>query len=106
MGLNTCRIIWGGLRARDLDVFDELGILVQQEHYGAVAMADTAEMPSRFDHSIAGVIRRDRNHPSIVLWCLLNEINAGLSTSARRRQPPAGKIPRRHACRVAQQRRL
>jgi hypothetical protein len=77
MGLNTCRVIWGGLRARDLDVFDELGILVQQEHYGAVAMADTPEMPGRFDQSIGGVIRRDRNHPSIVLWCLLNEISAG-----------------------------
>jgi hypothetical protein len=77
LGLNTCRVIWGGLRARDLEVFDELGILVQQEHYGAVAMADTPEMPGRFDQSIAGVIRRDRNHPSIVLWCLLNEINAG-----------------------------
>ena len=77
MGLNTCRVIWGGLRARDLEVFDELGILVQQEHYGAVAMADTPEMSGRFDQSIAGVIRRDRNHPSIVLWCLLNEINAG-----------------------------
>jgi hypothetical protein len=77
MGLNTCRVIWGGLRARDLDLFDELGILVQQEHYGAIALADTAEMPGRFDASLAGVLRRDRNHPSIVIWCLLNEISAG-----------------------------
>jgi hypothetical protein len=77
MGLNTCRIIWGGLRARDLDLFDEMGILVQQEHYGAIQMADTPEMPGRFDASLAGVLRRDRNHPSIVIWCLLNEISAG-----------------------------
>lgn len=77
MGLNICRIIWGGLRARDLDVFDELGILVQQEHYGAVHMADGPAMPRRFDDSIGGVIRRDRNHPSIVIWGVLNEILDG-----------------------------
>ena len=77
MGLNICRIIWGGLRARDLDVFDELGVLVQQEHYGAVHMADGPAMPRRFDDSIGGVIRRDRNHPSIVIWGVLNEILDG-----------------------------
>jgi len=77
MGLNICRIIWGGLRARDLDVFDELGILVQQEHYGAVHMTDGPGMPRRFDDSLGGVIRRDRNHPSIVIWGVLNEILDG-----------------------------
>jgi len=77
MGLNNFRIIWGGLRARDLDVFDEMGILVQQEHYGAQHFGPddgSPEMNRRFDDSISGVIRRDRNHPSIVIWCLLNEI--------------------------------
>ena len=39
MGLNTIRVIWGGLRVRDLDVFDELGMLVQQEHYGGIQIA-------------------------------------------------------------------
>ena len=74
MGLNTIRIIWGGLRARDLDLFDEMGILVQQEHYGATRMTPTPELGRRFDDSISGVIRRDRNHPSIVMWCLMNEM--------------------------------
>ena len=73
MGLNTIRVIWGGLRARDLDLFDELGILVQQEHYGAIQIVPSPELPRRFDASFSGVIRRDRNHPSIVIWCLLNE---------------------------------
>jgi len=77
MGLNTIRVIWGGLRARDMDLFDELGILVQQEHYGAIGLPDTPEVLDRFDQSIAGVVRRDRNHPSIVIWCLSNEIIAG-----------------------------
>jgi hypothetical protein len=74
MGLNSIRVIWGGLRARDLDVFDEMGILVQQEHYGAFWMTPSPEFGRRFDASISGVIRRDRNHPSIVIWGLLNEM--------------------------------
>ncbi len=73
MGINTIRVIWGGLRARDLDLFDEMGLLVQQEHYGAIQMTPTPELERRFDASFSGVIRRDRNHPSIVIWCLLNE---------------------------------
>lgn len=74
MGLNTIRVIWGGLRARDLDVFDELGMLVQQEHYGAIQIAPSTALSRRFDASLSGVMRRDRNHPSIVIWCLLNEM--------------------------------
>ena len=77
MGLNTIRVIWGGLRARDLDVFDEMGVLVWQEHYGSTWINPTPELDRRFDASLSGVIRRDRNHPSIVIWCLLNESGMG-----------------------------
>ena len=77
MGLNMIRVIWGGLRARDMDLFDEMGILVQQEHYGAHRISPGPEMGRRFDESIGGVIRRDRNHPSIVIWTLLNESGIG-----------------------------
>ena len=77
MGLNMIRVIWGGLRARDFDLCDEMGILVQQEHYGAFKIAPGPNMERRFDDSIAGVIRRDRNHPSIVIWTLLNESGIG-----------------------------
>ena len=73
MGINTIRVIWGGLQARDLDVFDELGLLVIQEHQGSTWMAPSPELGRRFDASLSGVIRRDRNHPSIVMWGLLNE---------------------------------
>ena len=74
MGMNIIRIIWGGLRARDLDVFDELGVLVQQEHYGGIQITPSPELTRRFDASVSGMIRRDRNHPSIAIWCLLNEM--------------------------------
>jgi hypothetical protein len=77
MGLNIIRVIWGGLRARDLDLFDEMGIMVQQEHFGGVWMAPSPDLERRFDASVSGMIRRDRNHPSIAIWCLLNEIMDG-----------------------------
>ncbi len=74
MGLNMIRLIWGGLRSRDLDLFDELGIMVQQEHFGGIHMAPSPELGRRFDASISGMVRRDRNHPSIVMWGVMNEI--------------------------------
>jgi len=84
MGFNIARITCGAaLPARQLDLFDELGLLVCEEHFGADSsdskkrMAETAQLEKRWDRSIAAVIRRDRNHPSIVLWSLLNEVKDG-----------------------------
>jgi hypothetical protein len=34
-------------------------------------------MEERWDYSLAAVIRRDRNHPSIVMWGMLNEVKEG-----------------------------
>ena len=78
MGLNAVRGLWGGLRARDLDLFDELGILLVQEHNGSIQMQDSPQLEERFLHSMTSMIRRDRNHPSVVAWCLLNEMWAGV----------------------------
>ncbi|MFN9915668.1 MAG: glycoside hydrolase family 2 TIM barrel-domain containing protein, partial [Pirellulaceae bacterium] len=49
-------------------------MLVQQEQYGAIQIAPSSAISRRFDASLSGVMRRDRNHPSIVIWCLLNEM--------------------------------
>ena len=34
-------------------------------------------MERRWDLSLAAVIRRDRNHPSVVMWGMLNEVKEG-----------------------------
>ena len=56
-----------------LERCDEAGVLVYQEHYGSWQLEDSPNMKSRWNASISEVIRRDRNHPSLVLWGLLNE---------------------------------
>ncbi len=77
MGFNAIRITCGAALPRQLDLIDEMGLLVCEEHFGAREMAESPLLEERWDRSIAGVIRRDRNHPSIVMWSLLNEVKDG-----------------------------
>ncbi len=79
MGFNCVRFIWGGATRAQLDLCDEIGLMVYEESNASQYMEDTPQMAGRFDHSVAELIRRDRNHPSIVIWGLMNEApdNAG-----------------------------
>ncbi len=77
MGFNIVRITCGPSLPRQLDIFDELGLLAFEEHYGARFVEGSPLMEQRWDDSLAAVIRRDRNHPSIVMWGLLNEVEDG-----------------------------
>ncbi len=90
LGFNFVRIPFGCPNPRVLDIYDELGILVQQEHYGCWQMSDYGEykypkpaifkdlLLNRFENSIRGVIRRDRNHVCLVIWGILNELPDGI----------------------------
>jgi hypothetical protein len=85
LGFNFVRIPFGCPNAQILDIYDELGIMVQQEHFGCWQMGDYGEykypkpadnekfLVKRFERSLNEVIMRDRNHASIVMWGLLNE---------------------------------
>ncbi|MCP4641087.1 MAG: glycoside hydrolase family 2 [bacterium] len=78
MGFNMVRFICGGATQEQLDLCDEIGLLVYDESYASwYEMVDTPQMTERFDRSLAGVMRRDRNHPCVVIWGLLNEITDG-----------------------------
>jgi hypothetical protein len=66
-----------------LDLADELGLLIQSEpalHLGqgfkgleALAIRETAEM-----------VRRDRNRPSVAIWCMVNEEQTGTGEVVRK----------------------
>jgi hypothetical protein len=77
MGFNCIRFIWGGSTRRQLDLCDEMGLLVYQESSASNPMEGSPQMAERFDRSVRELIRRDRNHPSIVFWGLLNEAPDG-----------------------------
>ncbi|MFH0760306.1 MAG: glycoside hydrolase family 2 TIM barrel-domain containing protein [Bacteroidota bacterium] len=74
MGFNTIRFIWGGAQPYQLDLCDEIGLMVYNESYASSGMDSTSDMAQRFERSQLGMIHRDRNHPSVIIWGLLNEI--------------------------------
>ncbi|MEI6071694.1 MAG: sugar-binding domain-containing protein [Verrucomicrobiae bacterium] len=77
MGFNTVRFLpFAGARAH-LDLCDELGLMVMQQSSSSWLMDNSPAMPERFDRSLFGIIRRDRNHPCVALWYLLNETHDG-----------------------------
>ena len=73
MGFNTIRFIWGGAQPYQLDLCDEIGLMVYNESFASQGLDSSSVMFERFDRSQLGMIRRDRNHPSVVIWGLLNE---------------------------------
>lgn len=65
-----------GKRAQ-LDMADELGLLVYEESYASWMLSDSPQLAERFDRSLTGMVLRDRNHPSVAMWGLLNETGPG-----------------------------
>ncbi|MCY3019578.1 MAG: glycoside hydrolase family 2 [Planctomycetota bacterium] len=74
MGFNMIRFIWGGAERYQLDLCDEIGLMVYEESFASWPMADSPKLAERWERSISELIRRDRNHPSVVIWGLLNEV--------------------------------
>nr|MCU0876133.1 hypothetical protein [Pirellulaceae bacterium] len=77
MGFNAIRFIAGVAKRYQLDLCDEIGLMVYEEAYASWCLADSPQMGPRFDESILGMVRRDRNHASVTLWGLLNETPDG-----------------------------
>ena len=76
-GYNTVRFIAGVAREDQLGFCDELGLMVYEENRAAWLLGDSPRMAEHFDRSNDEMIRRDRNHPSVVIWGLLNETYDG-----------------------------
>jgi len=72
-GFNMFRFIVAAAMPEQLDLADELGFLIYSEHETAWLQ----EQNTKFGISLNEVVRRDRNHPSLVIWGLLNETNPG-----------------------------
>jgi hypothetical protein len=77
MRFNAIRFIAGVAKRYQLDLCDEIGLMVYEESYASWCLADSPRMAERYDESVLGMVRRDRNHPSVVVWGLLNETPDG-----------------------------
>ena len=73
MGFNMIRYIAGTPRRFQLDLCDRIGFMVYDECLAAWLFADCPERAARWEAQTSAMIKRDRNHPSVVAWGLLNE---------------------------------
>lgn len=76
-GYNMIRFIAGGAHSYQMDQCDELGLLVYQEPLGGWLLKDSPQMKERYEISVREMVLRDRNHPSVAMWGMLNETEDG-----------------------------
>jgi hypothetical protein len=76
-GFNTVRFIAGLANPSELELCDEIGLMVYEEDLASWLLADSPKMGERFDADLREMVLRDRNHPSVVVFGLVNEMNNG-----------------------------
>ena len=91
-GLNMLRLHLKTTSPVTLDLADEMGLLLYEE--APIGwMRESAFMESRCRTEVVEMIRRDRNHPSVVIWGVMNEhrdpthVRSGLALLAHREDP-------------------
>ncbi len=76
-GFNMVRFISGVAHPWQLDLCDQIGLMVYEESLASWLLEDSPQMSRRFESSLREMILRDRNHPSLVMWGVLNETTDG-----------------------------
>ncbi|MDZ8117357.1 glycoside hydrolase family 2 TIM barrel-domain containing protein [Pontiella agarivorans] len=79
MGVNSIRTSHNPPSNEVLDLCDELGILVQDEAFDVWEIAKVPNGYNMFfaewgERDLKDMVRRDRNHPSVFMWSIGNEI--------------------------------
>jgi len=75
-GFNLVRIV-GIPYPYQLDLCDEFGLMVHESSFASWKLDDSPKMKERYDRSTREMILRDRNHPSVAIWEMLNETDDG-----------------------------
>jgi hypothetical protein len=76
-GFNMVRFIAGVARPSELDLCDTLGLLVYEESHASWLLKDSPHMQERYQSSVREMVLRDRNHPCLAIWGMLNETEDG-----------------------------
>jgi hypothetical protein len=77
MGFNGVRFISTIPQRYQLELCDEIGLMVYEESYASWQLRDSPQVAERMNRSFTGMVLRDRNHPCVVMWGLLNETGLG-----------------------------
>ena len=77
MGFDMVRFLGGPPFPEQLRICDEIGLMIYAEPRASWCLQDSPKMAERFDRSVSQMILRDRNHPCITVWGLLNETGDG-----------------------------
>ena len=77
MGMNMIRSFTGMASRYQIELCDEIGLMMYQENFASWFMEQSPKMPERFNRATLAMVKRDRNHPSVVIWGLLNETPNG-----------------------------
>ena len=73
-GFNCVRFISGAALPEQLDICDEIGLMVYEEPCASWLLGDGPRAKELYLYDLLTMIRRDRSHPSVTIWGLLNEI--------------------------------
>lgn len=77
-GLNMVRFIAQTALPEQLDFCDEIGLMVYEENLTAWNLGPSAQAEKIFHREQEAMILRDRNHPCLTIWGLLNEERKGM----------------------------
>lgn len=77
MGFNAVRFISIMGQRFQLDMCDEIGLMVYEESHASWMVENSPKLAERQDRTVSGMILRDRNHPCVAMWGLLNETKLG-----------------------------
>jgi len=77
MGFNSIRFFCSVPTRYQLDLCDEIGFMIYEESFASWFLEDSPQMTERFDREIREMITRDRHHPCVIMWGLLNETADG-----------------------------
>ena len=72
-GFNMLRFISGAALPIQLDLCDEIGLMVYEEPVASWLTKDGSHAVEIYNHDLLSMVRRDRSHPSVTVWGLLNE---------------------------------
>jgi hypothetical protein len=76
-GFNTIRFIAGIAHPYQLDLADEIGLMAYEENLSSWLLGESPKMGERFDANLREMVLRDRNHPSVAIFGLVNEMGNG-----------------------------